>query len=74
MKYTIPGMKRLDWGRIINVASVHGLVASVDKCGYVASKFGSVGLTKAIALELAKTNITCNALCPGWVMTDLIAH
>ncbi len=48
------------------------MVASVDKSGYVASKHGVVGLTKSVALELAKTNITCNAICPGWVMTSLI--
>lgn len=72
-KLAIGGMKQLDWGRIINIASVHGLVASVNKSGYVAAKHGVIGLSKAIGLELAQTNITCNALCPGWVMTDLIS-
>lgn len=74
-------MSDLKWGRIINIASVHGiyivntrigLVASVNKSGYVAAKHGIIGFTKATALELATTNITCNAICPGWVMTKLI--
>ncbi|KAM3142020.1 hypothetical protein pb186bvf_005893 [Paramecium bursaria] len=71
-KYVIPGMKSANWGRIINIASVHGLVASVNKSGYVAAKHGLIGFTKATALELALTNITCNAVCPGFVMTALI--
>jgi 3-hydroxybutyrate dehydrogenase len=61
-----------DWGRIINTASVHGLVASVDKSAYVASKHGVVGFTKGVALETATTGITCNAICPGWVLTPLV--
>lgn len=61
-----------NWGRIINVASVHGLVASVNKSAYVSAKHGIIGLTKATALETAKTKVTCNAICPGWVMTKLI--
>lgn len=61
-----------DWGRIINIASVHGLVASVNKSAYVASKHGVVGLTNVVALETAATGITCNAICPGWVLTPLV--
>ena len=60
------------WGRIINVASAHGLVASAEKSAYVASKHGIVGLTKVTALETATTGITCNAICPGWVLTPLV--
>lgn len=61
-----------NWGRIINIASAHGLVASVQKAGYVAAKHGLVGLTKVVALESAKTGVTCNAICPGWVLTPLV--
>lgn len=68
----LPQMLARNWGRIINIASVHGLVASVDKSAYVASKHGVVGLTKAVALETATTGITCNAICPGWVLTPLV--
>jgi 3-hydroxybutyrate dehydrogenase len=68
----IPQMRRKGWGRIINIASVHGTVASVHKCAYVAAKHGLVGLTKVIALETANHGITCNAICPGWVQTDLV--
>jgi 3-hydroxybutyrate dehydrogenase len=68
----LPFMKRNNWGRIINIASVHGLVASVNKAAYVASKHGLVGLTKVIALETAGHEITCNAICPGWVRTPLV--
>ena len=68
----LPQMFERDWGRIINIASVHGLVASVDKSAYVASKHGVVGLTKTVALETATTGITCNAICPGWVLTSLV--
>jgi len=68
----LPQMLARDWGRIINIASVHGLVASVDKSAYVASKHGVVGLTKVVALETAATGITCNAICPGWVLTPLV--
>ncbi|MFN7626825.1 MAG: 3-hydroxybutyrate dehydrogenase [Pirellula sp.] len=72
MRLAIPIMKSNNWGRIINIASVHGLVASVNKSAYVASKHGLVGLTKVAALELATTRITANAICPGWVHTDLV--
>jgi 3-hydroxybutyrate dehydrogenase len=65
-------MRAANWGRIINIASVHGLVASVDKAAYVAAKHGLVGLTKVVALETAKTGVTCNAVCPGWVLTPLV--
>lgn len=68
----LPGMRASNWGRIINIASVHGLVASADKSAYVAAKHGLVGLTKAVALETAKSGITCNAVCPGWVLTPLV--
>ncbi|MCU0764675.1 MAG: 3-hydroxybutyrate dehydrogenase [Burkholderiaceae bacterium] len=72
IRMALPKMKRADWGRIINVASVHGLVASVHKSAYVAAKHGLVGLTKAVALETAGTGVTCNAICPGWVLTPLV--
>jgi 3-hydroxybutyrate dehydrogenase len=68
----LPGMKARNWGRIINIASVHGLVASVDKSAYIAAKHGIVGLTKTVALETARTGVTCNAICPGWVLTPLV--
>jgi len=68
----LPGMKSRGWGRLINTASTHGLVASVNKVAYVAAKHGIVGLTKVVALETAKTGITCNAICPGWVHTSLV--
>jgi len=68
----LPGMKAKNWGRIVNMASVHGLVASVEKSAYVAAKHGLIGLTKAIALETATTGVTCNAICPGWVLTPLV--
>ena len=68
----LPQMKTRNWGRIINVASVHGLVASAQKVAYVAAKHGVVGLTKVVALETAKTGVTCNAICPGWVLTPLV--
>jgi 3-hydroxybutyrate dehydrogenase len=70
--HALPGMKKRNWGRIINIASVHGLVGSVQKSAYVAAKHGIVGLTKVTALENAKTGITCNAICPGWVLTPLV--
>jgi 3-hydroxybutyrate dehydrogenase len=60
------------WGRIINIASVHGLVGSTEKSAYVAAKHGLVGLTKVTALENATSGITCNAICPGWVLTPLV--
>lgn len=68
----LPGMQRAGWGRIINTASVHGVVASVHKAAYVAAKHGIVGLTRVIGLENADRGITCNAICPGWVETPLI--
>jgi 3-hydroxybutyrate dehydrogenase len=71
-RLTIPGMKKKNWGRIINIASTHGLVASAEKSAYVATKHGLVGFTKSIALETARTGITCNAICPGWVLTPLV--
>jgi 3-hydroxybutyrate dehydrogenase len=71
-RLAIPHMKKKGWGRIINLASTHGLVASAGKSAYVAAKHGLVGLTKATALELAQTGVTCNAICPGWVLTPLV--
>jgi 3-hydroxybutyrate dehydrogenase len=71
-RLAIPAMKAAGWGRIINLASVHGLVASAQKSAYVAAKHGLVGLTKVTALELATTGVTCNAICPGWVLTPLV--
>ena len=68
----LPAMKAANWGRIINVASVHGLVGSAEKSAYVAAKHGVVGLTKVTALENATTGVTCNAICPGWVLTPLV--
>jgi 3-hydroxybutyrate dehydrogenase len=71
-RLALPLMKEKGWGRIINIASVHGLVASPEKSAYVAAKHGVVGLTKVTALETAKSGITCNAICPGWVLTPLV--
>lgn len=71
-RLALPGMRARNWGRIINIASVHGLVASAEKSAYVAAKHGIVGLTKVTALETAKTGITANAICPGWVLTPLV--
>jgi 3-hydroxybutyrate dehydrogenase len=71
-KAALPQMLERDWGRIINIASAHGLVASVEKAAYVASKHGIMGLTKVVALETARTGVTCNAICPGWVLTPLV--
>ena len=71
-RLALPGMRQRNWGRIVNVASVHGLVASAGKSAYVAAKHGIVGLTKTVALETATTGITCNAICPGWVLTPLV--
>ena len=72
MKAAIPGMKQQGWGRIINIASAHGLVASGEKAAYVTAKHGLVGLTKVVAIETANTGVTCNAICPGWVPTALV--
>jgi 3-hydroxybutyrate dehydrogenase len=72
VRVTLPQMLERSWGRIINIASAHGLVASVDKVAYVAAKHGLVGLTKVVALETAKSGVTCNAICPGWVLTPLV--
>jgi 3-hydroxybutyrate dehydrogenase len=71
-RLALPGMLAKNWGRIINVASVHGLVASAEKSAYVAAKHGVVGLTKVTALENATSGVTCNAICPGWVLTPLV--
>jgi 3-hydroxybutyrate dehydrogenase len=71
-RLALPAMKKANWGRIINLASVHGLVASAEKSAYVAAKHGLVGLTKVTALETATTGVTCNAICPGWVLTPLV--
>ncbi|HSI49494.1 MAG TPA: 3-hydroxybutyrate dehydrogenase [Ideonella sp.] len=71
-RLVLPGMKQRNWGRILNVASTHGLVASAQKSAYVASKHGVVGFTKAVALETATTGVTVNAICPGWVLTPLV--
>jgi len=71
-KYILPVMRKNNWGRIINIASTHGLIASINKSAYTASKHGLVGLTKVTALETAKDKITCNSICPGFVLTDLI--
>jgi 3-hydroxybutyrate dehydrogenase len=71
MRAAIPSMKARGWGRIINIASAHGLVASAQKAAYVAAKHGVVGLTKVAAIELANTGVTANAICPGWVRTPL---
>ncbi len=71
-RLAIPAMRARNWGRILNIASAHGLVASAAKSAYVAAKHGIVGLTKASALELATTGVTVNAICPGWVLTPLV--
>ncbi len=71
-RLALPAMRAAQWGRIINLASVHGLVASAEKAAYVAAKHGLVGLTKVTALETATTGVTCNAICPGWVLTPLV--
>jgi len=71
-RLALPHMLRRGWGRIVNIASVHGLVASAYKAAYVAAKHGLVGFTKVTALETARTGVTCNAVCPGWVQTPLV--
>ncbi len=68
----LPGMKKRKFGRIVNIASAHGLVASAEKAAYVAAKHGIIGLTKVVALETANDGITCNAISPGWVLTPLV--
>ncbi|HWH71413.1 MAG TPA: 3-hydroxybutyrate dehydrogenase [Candidatus Sulfotelmatobacter sp.] len=70
----LPQMLSRNWGRIVNIASTHGLVASVHKVAYVAAKHGLLGLTKVVALETAPTGVTCNAICPGWVLTPLVQN
>ena len=71
-RLAIPAMRARNWGRILNIASAHGLVASAAKSAYVAAKHGLVGFTKSAALELATTGVTVNAICPGWVLTPLV--
>lgn len=71
-RLVLPYMKQRNWGRIINLASVHGLVASAQKSAYVAAKHGLIGLTKTTALETAQSGVTANAICPGWVLTPLV--
>ncbi len=71
-RLALPGMQTKGWGRIINVASAHGLVASAQKSAYVAAKHGLVGFTKSVALETATSGVTVNAICPGWVLTPLV--
>jgi 3-hydroxybutyrate dehydrogenase len=72
IRAVLPQMLGRNWGRIVNIASAHGLVASVQKVAYVAAKHGILGMTKVVALETAQTGITCNAICPGWVLTPLV--
>jgi len=72
IRASLPHMRGRNWGRIINIASAHGLVASATKSAYVAAKHGLLGLTKVVALETARSPITCNAICPGWVLTPLV--
>ncbi len=71
-RVALPAMKAAGWGRVINIASAHGLVASPYKSAYVSAKHGIVGMTKTVALEVAEANITCNAICPGYVLTPLV--
>lgn len=72
IRAAVPSMKKKKWGRIVNIASAHGLTASAQKTAYVAAKHGIVGLTKSVAIELANSGVTCNAICPGWVLTPLV--
>jgi 3-hydroxybutyrate dehydrogenase len=71
-KAALPYMFRRKWGRVINIASAHGLVASAEKAAYVTAKHGIVGFTKVVAIETANEGVTCNAICPGWVLTPLV--
>ena len=71
-RLALPAMQKANWGRVINIASVHGMVGSAEKSAYVAAKHGIVGLTKVTALENATSGVTCNAICPGWVLTPLV--
>jgi 3-hydroxybutyrate dehydrogenase len=71
-KAALPGMRAAKWGRVINIASTHGQVASAEKSAYVAAKHGIIGLTKTVALEMAGSGVTCVAICPGWVLTPLV--
>lgn len=71
-RLALPAMRDQDWGRIINIASVHGSVGSSGKAAYVAAKHGVLGLTKVVALETAQSGVTCNSICPGWVLTPLV--
>jgi 3-hydroxybutyrate dehydrogenase len=73
-KAALPHMLAKHWGRVVNIASAHGLVASGEKAAYVAAKHGLVGLTKVTAIETANAGVTCNAICPGWVLTPLVAQ
>jgi 3-hydroxybutyrate dehydrogenase len=72
IRCALPKMRDAGWGRIVNIASAHGLVASRDKVAYVSAKHGVLGLTKTVALETATSGVTCNAICPGWVLTPLV--
>ena len=72
IRAALPAMKKKKWGRIVNIASAHGLVASAQKVAYVAAKHGLVGMTKVVAIEAANDGVTCNAICPGWVLTQLV--
>lgn len=71
-RVAIPIMRKQKWGRIINISSVHGLVGSAQKAAYVSAKHGVIGFTKVAALELAGSGVTCNSICPGWVLTPLV--
>lgn len=71
-RLALPMMRKRNWGRIVNIASAHGLVASVQKAAYISAKHGLVGFTKVTALETARTGVTCNAICPGWTITPLV--
>ncbi len=72
IRAALPGMRSAGWGRIINTVSTHGLVASINKVAYIAAKHGMMGITKTVALELAGSGVTCNAICPGWVLTPMV--